>query len=168
RLVPGVDAQPDHVAGVHGPSLTLSHLTVRRPVAAALDVGTGSGVQALQAARHSASVVATDVNERALTFAALNAVLDGGEHVEACAGSFFDPVDGERFGLVTCNPPYVISPESAFLFRDSGRRGDAVSRDVVGTLPEHLDEGAFGSMLVSWVVPADGDWSAPLRSWVAG
>ena len=42
------------------------------------------------------------------------------------AGSFFEPVAGERFGLVTCNPPYVISPESAFLFRDSGREGDAV------------------------------------------
>ena len=69
RLVPGMETRPDHVAGVHGPSLTLSHLTVRRHVETALDVGTGSGVQALLAARHSDRVVATDLNERALEFA---------------------------------------------------------------------------------------------------
>ena len=62
----------------------------------------------------------------------------------------------------------MISPESAFLFRDGGREGDAVSRDVVRALPEHLEEGAFGSVLISWVVPSDGDWSAPLRWWVSG
>ena len=141
---------------------------MRRHVETALDVGTGSGVQALLAARHSDRVVATDLNERALEFAAFNAVLNGAENVEVRAGSFFEPVAGERFGLVTCNPPYVISPESAFLFRDSGREGDAVSRDVVRALPEHLEEGAFGSVLISWVVPPDGDWSAPLRWWVSG
>jgi hypothetical protein len=43
----------DHVAAVHGPSATLSHLTVRRRVARALDVGTGTGIQALLAAAHA-------------------------------------------------------------------------------------------------------------------
>ena len=70
--MPGAAARPDHVAGVHGPSLTLSHLTVRRRVETALDLGTGSA-QALLAARHSGLVVATDLNQRALGFAAFNA-----------------------------------------------------------------------------------------------
>ena len=135
QLEPGADARPDHVAGVHRPSLTLSHLTVRRPVETALDVGTGNGIQAILAARHSGRVVATDVNARALEFAAFNAQLNGVENVELREGSFFEPVEGERFGLVTCNPPYVISPESAFLFRDSGLEGDAVSRHVVERAP---------------------------------
>ena len=39
----------------------------------ALDLGTGCGIQALLAAKHSERVVATDVNERALAFAAFNA-----------------------------------------------------------------------------------------------
>ena len=69
---------------------------------------------------------------------------------------------------MTCNPPYVISPESAFLFRDSGLEGDTVSRDVVRRAPESLEEGAFAHMLVSWIVEPGGDWSAPLRSWVEG
>jgi hypothetical protein len=168
RRSPGEEDSPDHVAGVHGPSLTLSHLTVRRPVETALDVGTGGGIQAILASRHSGRVVATDVNARALNFAAFNAHLNGVDNVELRLGSFFEPVAGERFGLVTCNPPYVISPESAFLFRDSGLTGDTVSRDVVRRAPEFLEEGSFAQMLVSWVDTPGVDWSAPLRSWVEG
>jgi hypothetical protein len=168
RLPEAYESRPDHVAGVHAPSLTLSHLTVRLPVDTALDVGTGCGIQAILAARHSAHVVATDLNTRALDFAAFNARLNGIENVEVRAGSFFEPVEGSRFGLVTCNPPYVISPESAFLFRDSGMTGDTVSRQVVERAPEFLDDGAFAQMLVSWAVTPGDDWSAPLRSWVEG
>jgi hypothetical protein len=40
----------DHVLGVGGASATLAQLTVRRPVGHSLDVGTGSGVQALHLA----------------------------------------------------------------------------------------------------------------------
>jgi methylase of polypeptide subunit release factors len=167
RVAHGEPEQPDHVAGVHGPSLTLSHLTVRQPAATALDVGTGSGVQAILAASHTGRVVATDVNERALVFAAFIAQLNGVENLELRAGSFFEPAAGERFGLVTCNPPYVISPESAYLFRDSGLVGDTVSRRVVEQAGAFLEEGAFASMLVSWVVEPGGDWSAPLRDWIA-
>ena len=160
--------QPDHVAGVHGPSLTLSHLTVRRPVERALDMGTGSGVQAILASRHSDHVVATDLNERALNFAAFNAVLNGVENVEFRTGSFFEPVADERFNLVTTNPPYVISPESAFLFRDSGLEGDEVSHRVVGATPEHVEEGGFATILASWAHTPGEDWTQPLRAWLEG
>jgi methylase of polypeptide subunit release factors len=158
----------DHVAGVHPPSLTLSHLTVRRPVETALDVGTGSGIQAILASRHSNHVVATDLNERALNLAGFNALLNGVENVEFRAGSFFEPVAGERFDLVTSNPPYVISPESAYLFRDSGLEGDSVSRDVVRAAPTHLEEGGFATLLVSWIHPTGQDWSEPLKEWIDG
>jgi methylase of polypeptide subunit release factors len=166
RLPDGEDA-PDYVAGVHAPSLTLSHLTVRSPVETALDVGTGSGVQAILASRHSGRVIASDVNERALRFGAFNAALNSVGNVEWRAGSFFEPAAGERFGLVTSNPPYVISPETAFLFRDGGLEGDGVSRLVVGAAPAHIEEGGFATVLVSWTHGPAEDWSGPLRDWVA-
>jgi hypothetical protein len=167
RLVPGSPPQTDHVAGVHHPSVTLANLTVRRPVAAALEVGTGCGVQAILTARHAERVVATDVNERALNFAAFNATLNGITNVEFPAGSFFEPVEGSRFGLVISNPPYVISPESDYLFRDSGLPGDSVSRGVVERAPSFLEENGFATVLVAWAHAADEDWSTPLRKWVA-
>ena len=113
-------------------------------------------------------MVATDINERALRFAAFNAALNGVENVEWRAGSFFEPAAGERFELVTSNPPYVISPESAFLFRDSGLEGDSVSRLVVGAAPAHIEEGGFATILVSWAHAPGEDWSTPLRAWVDG
>ena len=168
RIGPEDADRSDHVAGVHPPSLMLSHLTVRRPVETALDVGTGSGIQAILASRHSSHVLATDVNERALNLAAFNVLLNGVENVELRAGSFFEPVAGERFELVTSNPPYVISPESAYIFRDSGLEGDSVSRDVVRAAPGHLEEGGFATILVSWIHKPGEDWSEPLREWLDG
>ena len=157
----------DHVAAVHGPSATLSHLTVRRPVGTALDVGTGNGVQALLAAAHADRVVATDLSERALAFTGFNAALNGIDNVELRLGSFFEPAAGERFELVVTNPPYVISPESNFLFRDSGLPKDAVSEQVVRALPAHLAEGGFGSVMISWVQEGDEPTARP-ASWLEG
>jgi methylase of polypeptide subunit release factors len=160
------DTGPDHVAGVHRPSAGLAHLTVRRPVERALDVGTGNGVQALLCAEHAELVVATDVNERALEFAAFNAALNGVQNVEFRAGSFFEPVAGERFGLVVCNPPYVITPDSDYLFRDGGMEGDQVSELVAAELPDALDEGGYGTMTASWVVAGDDDPTERPRRWL--
>jgi hypothetical protein len=162
----GEKRPPEHVAGVHNASVTLAQLTVRRPVEAALDVATGCGIQAILAARHSGRVVATDVNERALNFAAFNAALAGADNVELRAGSYLEPAADERFGLAVCNPPYVISPENDYLFRDSELPGDAVSERVVRSLPGALEEGAFGSAVISWARADGEDWSAPLRGWI--
>src|SRR5579872_4302342 len=123
------ELKPDHVLDVNPTTITLSNLTVRRRAARALDLGTGCGVLALVAARHAGHVVGTDTNPRALNMAAFNARLNGIENVEWRSGSLFEPVAGERFDLVVCNPPYVISPVSRYEFRDGGRRGDALSEE---------------------------------------
>jgi Methyltransferase small domain len=161
---------PDWVAGIHAPSVTLAKLAVRLPVDTALDLGTGCGIQALLAAKHSARVVATDVNERALAFAAFNAALNGIEVVELRHGHLFDPMAGERFDLLVANPPYVISPDATYAYRDSGLPRDELCRKIVRTAPQHLAEGGFAHILVSWVhLPGDGDeWAEPLREWVQG
>jgi methylase of polypeptide subunit release factors len=158
---------PDWVAGMHPPSVTLAKLTVRRTVARALDVGTGNGIQALLASRHADAVVATDVNPRALAFAALNVRLNGISNIELRHGSYFEPADGERFDLITCNPPYVISPDTSYAYRDSGLPGDDVSRLVVQAAPAALSEGGFGHILVSWAHPREDWWGKP-ESWVEG
>ncbi len=95
----------DHVLDVNPTTNTLAALTVRRPVRTALDVGTGCGVLALMVARHSLRVVGIDTNARALNFATFNAALNGLKNVEFRQGSLFDPVEGERFDLIVCNPP---------------------------------------------------------------
>jgi hypothetical protein len=158
----------DHVLGAAGPSRLLSTLGVRTRVDAALDLCAGSGLQALLAARHARRVVATDVNPRALRFAELNALLNGVDNVETREGSLFDPVEGETFDAISANPPYVVSPEHEFLFRDSGLPGDSFCEALVRALPSHLREGGIAHLLVAWAHGVDEPWSAPLRRWLDG
>ena len=158
----------DHVTGINNATRTLAALTVRRPVARALDVGTGSGAQALLTAAHAESVVATDINERSLQVARLNLELNGVDNVELRLGSFFEPVESELFDLIVSNPPFVISPDSELVFRDSGLGRDRVSQLVVTELARRLEPGGFASALVCWAHDKRGDWSRPLREWLAG
>jgi protein-L-isoaspartate O-methyltransferase len=160
--------RPDHVLGLSVSTRVLAALTVRRPVESALDVGTGSGVHALTVAQHAGRVVAVDINPRALRFAEFNAALNGVENVEFREGSVFDPVEGERFDLIVSNPPYVVSPDAEFAYRDSGLPGDSFSEGLVRRLPEFLTEGGLGHVLVEWVHRADEHWALSPRRWVEG
>lgn len=155
----------DYVGGPNEAAETLTHLTVCRPIDAALDLGTGCGLQALLASRHARRVVATDVNGRALAITKMNARLNGVTNVECVEGDLFEPVAGERFDLVVANPPYVISPDADLLFRDSGLSPGELCARIASEAPAHLNEGGFACMLANWGTgSADDRWDAP-RSW---
>ena len=174
-LTPGLDGLPqqvgaDHVLGISPASTSLAQLTLRAEVGTSLDLGTGCGVQALHLAAHSETVVATDVNPRALGIARFNAALnevDG--RVEVRDGSFFEPVRGERFDLIATNPPFVISPATGerLVYRDSGLPGDQVVEDIVRAAPDHLTESGWCQVLANWVVERGRPWDERLGSWLA-
>jgi methyltransferase family protein len=163
RLVadPDDEGRPDLVQGVTAAARSLAGLVVRRPVATALDLGTGCGVLALTLARHAGRVVATDVNPRAVEFGRRSARLSGIANVEWRVGDWYEPVRGERFDLIACNPPYVISPDTRLLFRD----GSEATEGVVRTAGEHLTEGGLAHFLVNWAHDPE-DWAGPLRRWI--
>lgn len=156
----------DVVTGVTSPAILLADLTIRRRSRRGLDLGTGGGIQALLLANHCDRVVAIDINPRALEFAELNLRLNGVGNVDLRRGSWFDPVEGERFDVLCANPPYVMSPDSTFLYRDSGLPADSLCRRLVGDMPRYLDEGGIGHILVSWALREGQEWSEPLRGWV--
>ncbi|MFE9675526.1 HemK2/MTQ2 family protein methyltransferase [Streptomyces sp. NPDC006259] len=74
-----------------------------------LDVGTGSGALALEAARRGTRVTAVDVSWRAVYAARWNA-WRAGLPVRVVRGNLFEPVRGRTFDLVLANPPYVPAP----------------------------------------------------------
>lgn len=160
------DPQADHVLGVNASAATLANLTVRQRATRTLDIGTGSGIQALLASRHSTHVVGTDTNPRALNYLAFNMRLNRVTNIECRMGSLFEPVAGCKFDLITCNPPYVISPESQLIFRDSGLPGDLICEQVVRQAPEYLEPGGFACILCNWVHKQKQEWSEPVRQWV--
>jgi methylase of polypeptide subunit release factors len=155
------------VTGVNATSRTLATMTVRRPVERALDLGTGCGIEALLATRHARTVVATDINPRALEYAALNARLNG-ETLDLREGSLFETVAGETFGLIVANPPFVVSPDSEFIYRDSSLAGDAICREVVRGAAAHLEPGGFATVLCNWICRTPEERWEPLAAWVEG
>jgi hypothetical protein len=173
-LTPGLEGgsnrlSADHVLGVSAASTSLAQLTVRTPAARALDLGTGCGVQALHLARHVGRVVATDVNERALWMARINARLNGlADRVEVRAGSLFGPVADERFDIIATNPPFVISPgtDEQRVYRDSGLPGDQVVERIVRGIPDQLAPGGTGQVLANWLISRGQPWEERLGGWL--
>jgi methylase of polypeptide subunit release factors len=161
-----VEDPPDYVAS-YTPTAKLCDLLTPRPrVRRALDIGTGSGIHAILAAYHADQVVATDVNPRALAYTQLNAALNGVSNVACRTGSLFDPVEGELFDVITCNAPYVVSPERRWTYRDTDLHGDETSARVVAGAAEHLAPGGFATLGVSWVAPDEEEADDHVRAWV--
>ncbi len=159
----------DHVLGVGFVTRMLANLTVRRPVARALDVGTGQGYQAMLASRHADAIIGTDVNERALGFAAMNARLNGITNIEFRKGSFYEPVAGEApFDLIVSNPPFVISPPHGVTFAGGALEGDGLVQAIIEGAPAHLAEGGYAIVLLNWHHTGEQDWAARPKSWVEG
>ena len=145
------DDPADYVATYTPTARVLDSLTPRPRVDRFLDVGTGSGIHALLAAQHARQVIATDVNPRALAYTELNAALNGLHNIECRQGSLFEPVEGETFDLITCNAPYVVSPERRWVYRDSEFSEDEVSQRIIAAAADHLAEGGYAALLVSWL-----------------
>ncbi|WP_155060085.1 DUF7059 domain-containing protein [Streptomyces blattellae] len=164
----GIGSRDERVVlGVGGASTTLAGITVRTPVSAALDLGTGSGIQALHAAQHATNVTATDVNPRALHITALTLALSGAPGADLREGSLFEPVrNGETYDLIVSNPPFVISPGARLTYRDGGMGGDDLCRSLVQGAGERLREGGFAQFLANWQHVEGEDWQDRIRSWV--
>jgi methylase of polypeptide subunit release factors len=165
---PGRQLPSDHVLGVGGASSTLAGATIRSPVATALDLGTGCGVQALHLSEHAQRVTATDLSPRALSFAATNAALNGLDW-ELLQGDLFEPVRGRRFDLVVSNPPFVVGPGVAtHTYRDSGRAGDGVCAELAAAAPALLNPGGTIQFLANWVHVDGEEWEDRVAAWFAG
>ncbi len=167
EAVTGERLRDDHVLGIGGASLTLAGMTMRAPVGRVLDLGTGCGVQALHAARHAGSVVATDVSRRALGFAEFNRTLNAAGGWDLREGSMLEPVAGEQFDLVVSNPPFVITPDGApsFEYRASGMPGDGIVSSLVSSVGSVLAPGGVAQMLGNWEIHGE-SWSEGIEAWL--
>jgi SAM-dependent methyltransferase len=149
------------VPGPGPASRTLAALTPRADVRDALDAGTGCGLHALLAARHAERVVATDADQRALAYTGISARLSGIGNVECRRGAFFDPVEGERFDLVVCDPSLAVSP-------DAPAGHDELARRVVAGAAAALAPEGLAQLMVQWIHHPFASWAAPLEEWLAG
>jgi len=163
----GQHAETNHVLEAGPSSQTLAALTVHRKGEHMLDLCAGSGIQSLLAAKHCTDVIATDINRRALNFAELNTRLNGIRNITVRHGNLYEPVARDRFELIVANPPYIVSPGTHYVYRDSGMPGDSVCEKVIREAPAHLMEGGYGVVLFNWHHRGEEDWPARPLKWTA-
>ena len=131
--------------------------------AAVLDMGTGSGVCALFAARHARRVVAVDINPEAVRCATVNALMNRLDaRIDIRQGDLFAPVGDERFDLVLFNPPFIFgTPKDA---RDAAWRSSDLPQRFAAGLDARLRPGGAALVLLSSFGDACPRYEAELRA----
>jgi release factor glutamine methyltransferase len=122
-----------------------------------LEIGAGTGLAALEAARSGARVVATDLNRRALVELRERAVREGLE-LDAVRTDLARGLG--RFDVVLANPPYLPTvpgseeedPGDRWAL-DGGPDGTRITARLVAELPEHLAGRGSAFVVVSTVQP---------------
>jgi carbamoyltransferase len=123
-----IDEDPVMYLGMD--SMGLVYTAPRDLVDRALDLCTGSGIQALTASRYACEVIGVDINPRALRFARFNAQLNGIENVSFRLGNLYAAVTGQ-FETILANPPFVPSPSQDYRFRDGGANGEEILAEII-------------------------------------
>ena len=127
-------------------------LLAERASLSVLDLGTGSGIGAVFAARRGASVVAVDINPEAVRCARINALLNEVDaRIDVRLGDLFEPVKGQKFDLVLFNPPYYRGVPRDKL--DHAWRGQGVFERFAAGLRSVLNPRGHALLILS----TDGD-----------
>lgn len=137
---------PPHVQPITGVSNLLGEAVLAEVRAGerVLDMGTGSGVNAILAASRGASVVAVDINPEALEAARRNAERNG-VTVDLRHGDVFSAVEGE-FDLIVFDPPFRwFAPRDLLEVATTDHNYRAMTR-FFGQARAHLAPG--GRMLI--------------------
>jgi HemK-related putative methylase len=113
-----------------------------------LDMGTGSGVCAVVAARYARQVVAVDINPAAVRCTRINVLMNRVEdRVEVLEGDLFAPLGGRRFDVILFNPPFLQGEPRDDA--DRAWRSTNVAERFAAQLREHLTPSGHALVLLS-------------------
>lgn len=121
-----------------------------------LDMGTGSGIVGIEAAKNGAEVVAADINPEAISYAQNQAQEQQVEdRIKFVESDLFENIDSE-FDFILFNPPYLpgeegIGDEEIWY---GGEKGVEVTRRFIETAHNYLSEN--GQILV--IISSHADW----------
>jgi release factor glutamine methyltransferase len=116
-----------------------------------LEMGSGSGLIAIHAARAGATVTATDINPHAVECTRRNAMRNDAR-VNVVKSDLFENVEG-MFDTIAFNPPYLAVEEASTAWIEKSWSGGADGTEVSGVFLEearkHLAPGGKIFMILS-------------------
>lgn len=117
-----------------------------------LDIGTGTGIQALTAAEKARKVLAVDINPYAIETAKKNAETNKIKNIEFRKSNLFSKItEKEKFDLIIFNPPYLPTNEKDLLGKSwaGGKKGTETINKFIKQAPKHLKPKGRIMLLVS-------------------
>ncbi|MEI6731947.1 MAG: HemK2/MTQ2 family protein methyltransferase [archaeon] len=117
-----------------------------------LDIGSGSGIQAMSALNAGASsVLASDINPEVISF-----LKERG--IPSRQSNLFEKISG-KFDLIVFNPPYLPEDKredkSSKLTTTGGKKGDEIILRFLGKVRSHLNGKGVVLLLLSSLTPKD-------------
>jgi len=162
------DVEMYWVMNIGTSSVVVSDSIEHRRYGKVLDLCCGSGIQGFYVSPLAEKVVAVDRNPRALNYGRFGAAMNGQRNIEFRESDCYSAVEGEKFDLIACNPPYVMAPDRQAYYRDGGMGGDRFSEKILREAPLYLEEGGMAHVTCD-VGSMDGKTGEErLRGWLEG
>lgn len=117
-----------------------------------LDVGSGTGIQAITAKKASAvSIFASDISEESIK-------LLRSKNIPAIKSALFQNIKG-RFDLIIFNPPYLPEdkrePKQSQITTTGGKKGDEIILKFLKQAKPHLEKNGIILIVLSSLTPKD-------------
>ncbi len=112
-----------------------------------LEIGCGSGLLSIIAAKCGCEVLASDINPAAVECAKQNSKSNETE-IKTVKSNLFDNVEG-KFDLIVFNPPYLPEEQNEDSRTWAGGKNLEVITDFIGSAKEHLEKGGKVLIVIS-------------------
>lgn len=129
----------------------LSRLIIGQVYGNVLDLCTGSGIQAILAAKTAESVTAVDCDSEACRIARFNTMLNNvDDRVRVLCGNLYEPLTRtEKYDYIVSNPPFIPIPEQVDfpICGDGGADGLEIIRNIFAGYSIFLKSKGKGIMI---------------------
>jgi len=120
-------------------SFLLAESVAVEPHCYALDMGCGSGIQAINLALQRADVLAVDINDKAVANTVANAERCGlSGKINACQSNLFDAIGTVKFDCIVFNPPYLPASNLNDITVEGGKNGYELLHKFLDSMPAYL------------------------------
>jgi release factor glutamine methyltransferase len=137
-------------------SFLLKEFVKRYAKGVVLDMGTGSGLQAREAAhsKRTTKVFAVDIDRKAIAYAKKHANHKHHKKIKWFVGDLFRPVKKHLFDTIIFNPPYLPQDHKVRdIALEGGKRGDEVIERFLDEVNDYLKPDGIVLLVFSSLTP---------------